>query len=365
MQRPVGPVSRATAPTRERADCSSTSCGRSGGHVTRSVAVAVPSWMRPSRAAGPPPRSVRPAHQRRTASGDVYNLGSSDPDPMSTLPSPAAQAFGETPAEDQHLTAEEAPPRLEACLHRVLAEAARHREARRSRCRVTSSRTKQPHPTGRSKQFRRPGGGSSGSPRFLDQLFAKRGPPACLCTGRRLDADVLLADAQGPHRVRPREQAALTASTNFLRRFVTTPLAALDLRIDVLLPEEELPRDRQSVRARLHPRPDRLDVAGDLPESAHLAPGDGAPDRRREVGDQALHHRAPDARIRARSPATSSRSRRGCSRARTDCRSRVKFFSVKQDVDAQVESRELLGHEAAQEVGRPRSAPPASRGRTR
>ena len=34
---------------------------------------------------------------------------------MSTLPSPAAQAFGEATAEDQHLTAEEAQALLQAC----------------------------------------------------------------------------------------------------------------------------------------------------------------------------------------------------------------------------------------------------------
>ncbi len=73
--------------------------------------------------------------------------------------------------------------------------------------------------------------------RTLDQLFAKR-LAGHKRKGRRLDADASVATLKVLTAFDHEKQAALTTSTSFLRRFVTKELAALDLRVDALIPEK-------------------------------------------------------------------------------------------------------------------------------
>lgn len=156
---------------------------------------------------------------------------------MSSLPSPAAQALGESAAEDQHLTAEEAQSLLQACYTQYALKL--HDIVKASLEMSGDLFENHSHiPDGEIEQFRnKRGEWQQRFARTLDELFAKR-LAGHKRKGRRLDADASLATLKVLTAFDHEKQAALTASTNFLRRFVTKELAALDLRIDVLLPEK-------------------------------------------------------------------------------------------------------------------------------
>jgi hypothetical protein len=156
---------------------------------------------------------------------------------MSSLPPLAAQALGEPAAPEPHLTAEDAQGLLQACYTQYSLKL--HDIVRASLEMSGDLFENNSHiPDGEIEGFRnKRGEWLQRFGRTLDELFAKR-LSGHKRKGRRLDADASLATLKVLTAFDHEKQAALTASTNFLRRFVTKELAALDLRIDVLLPEK-------------------------------------------------------------------------------------------------------------------------------
>ena len=157
---------------------------------------------------------------------------------MSTLP-PAAQALDESAGEEHRFTPEEAQALLQACYTQYSLKL--HDIVRASLEMSGDLFESVSHiPDGEIEQFRnKRGEWLQRFTRTLDELFAKR-LSGHKRKGRRLDSDASAATLKVLTAFDHEKQAALTASTNFLRRFVTKEVAALDLRVDVLLAERNV-----------------------------------------------------------------------------------------------------------------------------
>jgi hypothetical protein len=155
---------------------------------------------------------------------------------MSSLPHPAAPAFAGAD-EPRRFTPEEAQALLQSCytLYSLKLQDTIRASLEMSGDLFESSS----HiPDGEVEQFRnKRGEWLQRFTRTLDELFAKR-VAGHKRKGRRLDFDASAATLKVLTAFDHEKQAALTAGSNFLRRFVTRELAALDLRVDVLLPEK-------------------------------------------------------------------------------------------------------------------------------
>ena len=158
---------------------------------------------------------------------------------MSTLPPPTAQAIGENAIEERRLTPEEAQGLLQACYTQYALKL--HDVVRASLEMSGDLFESVSHiPDGEIQAFRnKRGEWQQRFERTLDELFAKR-LAGHRRKGRRLDADASAATLKVLTAFDHEKQAALTAATGFLRRFTTKELAALDLRVDALLPEKSV-----------------------------------------------------------------------------------------------------------------------------
>src|ERR1700750_1066758 len=155
---------------------------------------------------------------------------------MSTLP-PAAQA--ETAGEEHRFTPEESQALLQACYTQY---SLKLQDIVRASLEMSGDLFESVShiPDGEIEAFRnKRGEWLQRFTRTLDELFSKR-VAGHKRKGRRLDADASAATLKVLTAFDHEKQAALTASTNFLRRFVTKEIAALHLRIDALLPEESI-----------------------------------------------------------------------------------------------------------------------------
>ena len=158
---------------------------------------------------------------------------------MSDLPAPAAHGLDETAEDERHFTAGEAQALLQSCYTQYSLKL--HDIVRASLEMSGDLFESYSHiPDGEVEAFRsKRGEWMQRFDRTLDELFAKR-LSGHKRKGRRLDADASAATLKVLTAFDHEKQAALTASTNFMRRFVTKELAALDLRVDVLLPEKSV-----------------------------------------------------------------------------------------------------------------------------
>jgi len=157
---------------------------------------------------------------------------------MSTFP-PVAHALDETASEEHSLTPEECQSLLQACYTQY---SLKLQDVMRASLEMAGDLFEAVShiPDGEIEGFRnKRGEWLQRFTRTLDELFAKR-VSGHRRKGRRLDADASAATLKVLTAFDHEKQAALTASTNFLRRFVAKELAALDLRVDVLLPERNV-----------------------------------------------------------------------------------------------------------------------------
>ncbi|HSV17202.1 MAG TPA: DUF1631 family protein [Casimicrobiaceae bacterium] len=157
---------------------------------------------------------------------------------MSTL-SPAPLAFDAPAVEEHHFTPEEAQALLQACYTQYSLKL--HDIVRASLEMAGDLFESVSHiPDGEIEAFRnKRGEWLQRFTRTLDELFAKR-LAGHKRRGRRLDADASAATLKVLTAFDHEKQAALTASTNFLRRFVSKEIAALDLRVEILLTERNV-----------------------------------------------------------------------------------------------------------------------------
>jgi hypothetical protein len=158
---------------------------------------------------------------------------------MSDLPAPAAHGLDETAEHDRHFSPEEAQGLLQSCYTQYSLKL--HDIVRASLEMSADLFESYSHiPDGEVAAFRnKRGEWLQRFERTLDELFSKR-LAGHKRKGRRLDADASVATLKVLTAFDHEKQQALTASTNFLRRFVAKELAALDLRIDLLLPEKSV-----------------------------------------------------------------------------------------------------------------------------
>jgi hypothetical protein len=157
---------------------------------------------------------------------------------MSTLP-PIAHDLDETAGEEHSFTPEECQTLLQACYTQY---SLKLQDIMRASLEMAGDLFESVShiPDGEIEGFRnKRGEWLQRFTRTLDDLFAKR-LSGHKRKGRRLDADASAATLKVLTAFDHEKQAALTASTNFMRRFVTKELAALDLRVDVLLPERNV-----------------------------------------------------------------------------------------------------------------------------
>jgi hypothetical protein len=155
---------------------------------------------------------------------------------MSSLPHPATAVLAE-PDEPRRFTPEEAQALLQSCYTQY---SLKLQDIVRASLEMSSDLFESAShiPDGEIEQFRnKRGEWLQRFTRTLDDLFAKR-VAGSKRKGRRPDFDASAATLKVLTAFDHEKQAALTAGSNFMRRFVSRELAALDLRVDVLLPEK-------------------------------------------------------------------------------------------------------------------------------